>query len=130
MEDDRVHCMKLRETFLEILCARLPGITINGDAVRRLPGNLNLRFPGIDADSLLMALRGQVSASTGSACNAGLIEPSYVLLALGLNMDQVKCSIRFSFGRYTTVDDIVFAAECIYNKVISFSEQLIGNYIR
>ena len=123
MEYDRAHCRNLHETFLEILRARIPSIAINGDITRRLPGNLNILFPGIDADSLLTALHGQVSASTGSACNAGLIEPSYVLSAIGLNNDQVKSSIRFGFGRYTTIQDLSFAAESIVDKVDYFLER-------
>lgn len=124
MEEDHAHCDGLRAAFLEILRARLPDIVINGHPARRLPGNLNLRFPGVAADSLLTALHGQVSASSGSACNAGLIEPSYVLRALGLNDDEVNSSVRFGFGRFTTIKEILFAAEVITDKAVSLSARL------
>ncbi|MCH8858358.1 MAG: aminotransferase class V-fold PLP-dependent enzyme, partial [Proteobacteria bacterium] len=124
MEMDRAHCLALRAAFLETLTALLPDIADIGDRERRLPGNLNIRFPGVDADSLLTALHGQVSASTGSACNAGLIEPSYVLRALGLNSDQINSSIRFGFGRQSTIEEIIWAAKIIADKAISLSERL------
>ena len=122
MDQDRAHCLALRAAFLETLTTRIPDIALNGDAERRLPGNLNIRFPAIDADSLLTVLHGQVSASTGSACNAGLIEPSYVLRALGMNNDQINSSIRFGFGRQSTMEEIVWAANIIADKVTSLSD--------
>ena len=121
MEQDKAHCLALRAAFLESLTMRIPDIALNGDVEHRLPGNLNICFPAIDADSLLTALHGQVSASTGSACNAGLIEPSYVLRALGMNNDQINGSIRFGFGRQSTMEEIVWAANIIADKVISLS---------
>lgn len=124
MERDRAHCLALRAAVLETLNARIPDIAVNGDIERRLPGNLNIRFPGVAADSLLTALHGQVSASTGSACNAGLIEPSYVLRALGLNNDEINGSIRFGFGRQSTVEEVVWSAKIIVDKAISLSEHL------
>ena len=76
-------------------------------AISKAPaGNLNVRLRGCDADSLLARLRGELAASTGSACNSGLIEPSYVLLALGLTLEEVNSSIRFGFGRFSTAEDI------------------------
>ena len=124
MESERVHCLALRETFLESLRGSFPDIAINGDLERRLPGNLNLRFPGVSADSLLTALHGQVSASTGSACNAGFIEPSYVLQALGLSTNEVSSSIRFGFGRITTEEEVIFAAKMIAEKVASLAHHV------
>lgn len=124
MEQDRVHCLALRTAFLETLKARIPDIALNGNGERRLPGNLNIRFPAIDADSLLTALHGQISASTGSACNAGFIEPSYVLIALGLSINQVNNSIRFGFGRQNLINEVVFSANVIADKVIYLTTHL------
>lgn len=124
MEKDRAHCRALRAAFLETLTALLPDIAVNGDRERRLPGNLNIRFSGVDADSLLTALHRQVSASTGSACNAGLIEPSYVLRALGLNGDQIRSCIRFGFGRQSTMEEIKWSAKIVADKAISLSDRL------
>lgn len=124
LEADRAHCEALREAFWSILSARVPGARINGDPDHRLPGNLNIQFPKTDADSLLAGLRGKVAASTGSACNAGLIEPSYVLLALGLRLEEANSSIRFGFGRFTSIDDIRSAAHLIADKADYFQRTL------
>jgi cysteine desulfurase len=105
-EHDYRHSLSLRNNFLRALQEHFPDIGVNGDLTHRLPGNLNVRFPGLDAESLLTALRGQVAASTGSACNAGVIEPSYVLLALGLSLEEANSSIRFGFGRFTNEADL------------------------
>jgi cysteine desulfurase len=106
LERDAAHCEALRDAFWSILSSRLPDAVINGDLDQRLPGNLNVLFPGSDASSLLASLSGQVAASTGSACNAGLIEPSYVLLALGLTLQEANSSIRFGFGRFTSIEHV------------------------
>ena len=113
LEADRQHSLALREAFLGRLRERFAAFCINGDLEHRLPGNLNVRFPGVDADSLLTALQGKIAASTGSACNAGLIEPSYVLAALGLNLEAVNSSIRFGFGRFTSLRDIHAAVDLV-----------------
>lgn len=124
MEEDRARCLILREAFLNALNKRFPGLIVNGDLEERLPGNLNLRFPGVDASSLLTALNGQIAASTGSACNAGLIEPSYVLLALGLTMEQANSSIRFGYGRFTRIEEVELAADRLAEKAASLDRKL------
>lgn len=118
MDSERIHCLALRNVLLDCLRGTVPDVAINGDLECRLPGNLNLRFPGVDADSLLMALHEHLSASTGSACNTGLMEPSYVLRAIGLNSDEVSSSIRFGFGRNTTEEEVIYAAYSISEKVL------------
>lgn len=124
---DRRHCETLRDGFWSVLSSRVPDAIVNGDPERRLPGNLNVLFPGTDVDSLLSSLQGQIAASTGSACNAGLIEPSYVLLALGLTLEEASSSIRFGFGRFATMDDIVRAAELIADKAEHFHRTLAAS---
>jgi cysteine desulfurase len=106
MTGDQAHELRVRTLFLDALRSKFAHVSVNGDLGKRLSGNLNIRLSGCDAESLLARLRGQLAASTGSACNSGLIEPSYVLLALGLTLEEVNSSIRFGFGRFTTVDDI------------------------
>ncbi len=120
LEQDQAHSAKLRDTFWSILSSRVPHAVINGDPNRRLPGNLNVLFPGSDADSLLASLQGEVAASTGSACNSGLIEPSYVLIALGLTLEETNSSIRFGFGRFTSMNDVEQAATLIAEKATHF----------
>ena len=73
----------------------------------RLPGNAHLGFPGCEGDSLLMLLDARgIECSTGSACSAGVPQPSHVLLAMGCDDDQARHSLRFSLGHTTTPDDV------------------------
>lgn len=124
LERDRAHCEALRDALWSGLSARIPGLVVNGDMDHRLPGNLNVLFPNADADSLLSALQGKIAASTGSACNAGLIEPSYVLLALGLSLEEANSSIRFGFGRFTSINDVERATDLLANKAEYFHQTL------
>ncbi len=109
-EADRL--IALRSRLLARLRAELDGVLVNGDLERRLPGNLNLRFAGIDADALLAALP-EVALSTGSACSSARPEPSPVLRALGLSDAEVRASIRLGLGRATTSEDVDVAADRI-----------------
>jgi cysteine desulfurase len=90
--------------------AGVNGAGTNGDAVQRVPNTTNIRFDYIDGEALVIALdlKG-VAVSTGAACSSGAIEPSHVLLAMGLRADQARASIRFSLGRQTTAEDIEIA---------------------
>jgi len=94
---------QLERGILEIL----PQVRINGHPRLRLPNTLNVTFPGFRGESLVLALdqRG-VAVSSGSACRAGIPEPSQVLLALGLSEEEAYCALRFSLGRETTAEDI------------------------
>jgi len=97
----------LRRYFEDTLMKGPHGIVVNGDLNRRLPTTSNLRFPGVDGESLLMALDQKgICISSGSACTSGSTEPSHVLKAMGLTDDESKSSVRFSFGRYTTEETI------------------------
>jgi cysteine desulfurase len=102
----------LRDDLLARLRQALPEVAVNGDAERRIAGNLNLRFPGIDADALVKALSG-LAVSTGSACSSTAVEPSYVLRALGLSEAEAGASIRIGFGRFTSAAEVAAAAEQI-----------------
>ena len=82
------------------------------DPQLRLPGNLNCRFPGVDGETLMLNVP-DVAVSTGSACTSSNPEPSHVLRALGLDVDQVRSSLRFGLGRFNTTEEIDFAAEAI-----------------
>ena len=78
-----------------------------GDPATRLPGNVHASFPGAEGDALLMLLDAAgVDCSTGSACTAGVPEPSHVLLAMGVDERTARSSLRFSFGRTSTDDDV------------------------
>ena len=87
-----------------------------GDGSPRLPNTINVRFIGIDAE-ILMANMPKIEVSTGSACNSAVVEPSHVLLAHGLSVAEANQCIRFSFGKDTTVAEIMFAVHEITRAV-------------
>jgi cysteine desulfurase len=87
-------------------------VRLNGDLAHRLPANLNLTFPGIDALEL-MAACPSLALSTGSACTAAEVEPSYVLRALGLSDELARSSIRIGLGRFTSERDVDYAVDAI-----------------
>jgi cysteine desulfurase len=97
----------LRSDLVERLRDVVPGIVVNGHADQRLPGLAHVSFPGCEGDSLLMLLDAQgVECSTGSACAAGVAQPSHVLLAMGATPDTARCSLRFSLGHTSTPEDV------------------------
>jgi cysteine desulfurase len=105
--DEAPRIAQLRDRLQSGLARGVPDLVINGDPSARVEGILNCAFPGIEAETLLVALdqRG-VYASSGSACTSGAIDPSHVLLAMGLTADRARSSIRFSLGYMTTVADV------------------------
>jgi len=109
-EAEAARLAALRARLLERLRAGLDGVFVNGDLVRRLPGNLNVGFAGADADGLLAALP-ELAISTGSACASARAERSHVLRALGLAEDALRASVRIGLGRGTTVEEVDAAAE-------------------
>ena len=100
----------LRDRLLDRLRQRVPGLTVNGDLARRLPGNLNVSFPGALAPKLMDAVP-DVAVSTGSACTSASVEPSYVLRALGIADEQAAGSLRIGLGRFTTEVEVDRAAD-------------------
>ena len=100
----------LRDRLLQAILARVPDAVLNGHLERRLPGNLNLSFPGVEGESLLMHM-GDVAVSSSSACTSNLREPSHVLKALGLSDEMAFAALRFGIGRFNTEEDIRRAAE-------------------
>jgi len=100
---------ELRDSFIAGVKMAVPDAYINGEKSSRLPGIVNVTFPGTQSDTLLLLLDGaQVSASTGSACSAGVHEASHVLLAMGHNEITAQSSLRFSFGASSTQADVDF----------------------
>jgi len=99
----------LRDSFISGVKVLIPDAYINGEKSSRLPGIVNVTFPGTQSDTLLLLLDGaQVSASTGSACSAGVHEASHVLLAMGHTEETAQSSLRFSFGATSTQEDVDF----------------------
>ena len=110
MQDEAARIGALRDRLLALLEAGLDGVRVNGELGHRLPGNLNLCFAGIDAGALLTSLP-EIALSTGSACSSAVPEPSHVLRAIGLSREEAHSSVRFGLGRFTTQEEIDFAAQ-------------------
>jgi cysteine desulfurase len=97
----------LRDRLLEGIRARVPDVVVNGDLDSRVPGNLNVCIPGADGETLLLLLDGAgIACSSGSACQSGAMDPSHVLLAIGVSRELADGSLRFTFGRTSTDDDV------------------------
>lgn len=106
--EDSSRISLLRNAFVEEVTRR-EGVVLNGHPERRLPGIANISFHGVDGEALLLSLR-EVAVSSGSACTSASLEPSYVLKAIGLSDELAHASIRFSFGRFTSAEQVRFAA--------------------
>ena len=111
LAQDEAHVTKMRDRLWAGL-NDMEQVFINGDADKRYPGNLNVSFNFVEGESLIMALK-DLAVSSGSACTSASLEPSYVLRALGLNDEMAHSSIRFSFGRFTTEEEIDYAIDLI-----------------
>ena len=105
MPREAIRLAHLRARFLARIRKLVPGVKLNGDATRRLPGNLNLSFPGVNASELMENCPG-IAVSSGSACSSAELEPSYVLRALGFVDERAASSIRVGSGRMTTESEI------------------------
>ncbi|KRB77132.1 cysteine desulfurase [Nocardioides sp. Root190] len=104
----------LRSHLIEAVRREVPDVILNGDPVLRLPGNVHLSFPGCEGDSLLMLLDAHgVECSTGSACSAGVPQPSHVLIAMGREPGEARSSLRFSLGHTSTATDVDAVAAAI-----------------
>lgn len=108
----------LRDRFLAALRKGVPDLHIHGDMDRRIPGNLNVSFPDIQGQDLMMRLTG-LSVSTGSACTSAVVGPSHVLSALGVDKALLHNALRIGLGRYTTEAEIDRAAAMIVSAVTS-----------
>ncbi len=115
MAQDLAHVTKMRDRLWQGL-NQMEQVFVNGDFDKRYPGNLNVSFNFVEGESLIMALK-DLAVSSGSACTSASLEPSYVLRALGLNDEMAHSSIRFSFGRFTTEEEIDYAIEIIQKAI-------------
>ncbi|HEY6740605.1 MAG TPA: cysteine desulfurase family protein, partial [Actinopolymorphaceae bacterium] len=104
----------LRDELIDRLLAVVPDARLGGDPEERLPGNAHVAFPGCEGDALLLLLDAQhIACSTGSACSAGVSQPSHVLLAMGYDDRSARGSLRFSLGHSSTAEDIDALVEAI-----------------
>ncbi len=108
----------LRNAFVRRVLTEIPDVRYNGDACDRLPGNAHFTFDGVIGEALLFALDIQgIAASAGSACSSGSLEPSHVLKAIGLSETAAKSSVRFSFGKNNTEEEMHYTADTLKNLV-------------
>ncbi len=114
MDQRHEHDRKLRDSFEAGVSAAVPDIVFNGDRTRRLPHLSNISFRFIEGEGLLISLDLQsIAVSTGSACSSGTLEPSPVICALGLSEELARGSIRFSFGKDNTEQDVDYVLEVL-----------------
>ncbi len=116
MTEEAERVRSLRDRLHRAIAARVPGVVLNGHPERRLPGNLNLSFPGVEGESLATHL-GEVAVSSSSACTSSLREPSHVLKALGLSDEMAYAALRFGIGRFNTAEEVDRAAQRVEEAV-------------
>jgi len=112
MAEEAQRLRQLRARLYANLRRRVPDMLLNGYLDHRLPGSINMSFPGVTAPALIEACPS-VAMSTGSACTSASVEPSYVLRALGMSDDRANASIRLGLGRFTTATEVDFAVDAI-----------------
>jgi len=113
MAQDAERLSRLRDRLEIALRGNLEEVYINGNTEHRMPHVTNLSFKHVEGEGLMMTFNQNIAVSSGSACTSASLEPSYVLVALGLGDDLAHSSIRFSLGRFTTDDDVDFAVQAI-----------------
>jgi cysteine desulfurase len=127
MGEESARLGRLRDRLREKLEAGLEDVRVNGSMEHRLPGNLNMSFADVEAESLMMGMRG-VAVSSGSACTSAALagsstkEPSYVLKAMGVGDDAARTAIRFGLGRFNTEEEVDWAAACAIEAVKKLRE--------
>ena len=117
METDAARLSKLRDQLEARLCDALEEVYINGSVEHRMPHVTNLSFKHVEGEGLMMTFNQNIAVSSGSACTSASLEPSYVLIALGLGDDLAHSSIRFSLGRFTTEEDVDLAVDALVEGV-------------
>lgn len=111
----------LRDRLLDGVTGRLAEVYVNGDMEHRIPGNLNISFAYVEGEGLMMGIK-DLAVSSGSACTSASLEPSYVLRALGVDVELAHTSLRLGLGRFTTVEEIDYAVDHIVEAVTRLRE--------
>jgi cysteine desulfurase len=112
MHQDAARLSKLRDK-LEHELGEMEEVTINGNTQSRMPHVTNMSFKHVEGEGLMMTFNQNIALSSGSACTSASLEPSYVLVAMGLGDDLAHSSLRFSLGRFTTEDEVDFAIKAV-----------------
>jgi len=110
MPEEMKRLKYLRDKLKDSIMSQLEEVYINGSMESRLPGNLNMSFAYVEGEALLMGLKG-LAVSSGSACTSASLEPSHVLKALGVGDELAHSSIRYGLGRFTTEEEVDYAAK-------------------
>lgn len=106
--------IQLRDFYISEVRKKIPYIRINGDLEKRLSGNANISFSGVDGGKLIKELdKKEICASSGSACSAGLLNPSHVLLSIGVSQNLAKSALRISFGKENNIEEVKFLIEAL-----------------
>jgi cysteine desulfurase len=113
MDQDAARLSKLRDKLQSALMANMEEVTINGNVNSRMPQITNMSFKHVEGEGLMMTFNQNIALSSGSACTSASLEPSYVLVAMGLGDDLAHSSLRFSLGRFTTEEDVDYTIEAI-----------------
>lgn len=114
MEKNNKHIKYLRDYYIKEVSNKIPYIRINGELENRLPGNANISFYGVDGSKLLKELdKKEICASSGSACSAGFLNPSHVLMAIGVPNKLAKSSLRITFGKDNTLEETKFLIDSL-----------------
>lgn len=117
MKADHEKVTAMREYLISAL-SRIPGALLNGDHLRRLPGNVNFCFPGTEAEGLLLLLDNRgICASSGSACTSGFLDPSHVLLAIGRDPQTARGSLRLTLGAENTMEEMDQIVDAVQDAV-------------
>ena len=121
MPEEAKRLQRLRDRFYDGIKAKLADVYLNGNLEHRIPGNLNLSFAYVEGESLILGIK-DLSVSSGSACTSASLEPSYVLRALGVEEELAHTSLRISFGRFTTEEEVDYAVQEIVEHVSKLRE--------
>jgi len=113
MSKDTARLSKLRDKLENAFKDNLEEVYVNGNIDHRMPHVTNISFKHVEGEGLMMTFNQNIAVSSGSACTSASLEPSYVLVALGLGDDLAHSSIRFSLGRFTTEDDVDYAIDAV-----------------
>ncbi|RMW99403.1 IscS subfamily cysteine desulfurase [Allofranklinella schreckenbergeri] len=120
MDKDREHAARLQKRLLDGL-SDIEQVFVNGSLEQRVPHNLNISFNYVEGESLIMGIKG-IAVSSGSACTSASLEPSYVLRALGRSDELAHSSLRMTFGRFTTEEEVDYAIQTIRENVTRLRE--------